>query len=316
MNASSLLMVIRSRTFGMLCSLTLSAVNKAAAITGSAEFFAPLIATVPRSAFPPLIRNLSIPPFSLCRGRALARRIFLFPHRLPQIPSLFLQSFLSVRSPNPQFQHHQGNPQIVSRRPQSMFRRGHTLPARLHQNPQRPLRKLLIRQHHVDHQVFIHMPQPRHHRRTQHVQHHLLRRPRLQPRRPRQHLRPHLRRDHDSCQPPHRHAQVRSHRYRHRPARTGIPQRSHHVRRRPARRNSHHHISRRQHLPAQIPLPIPLRILRPFHRSRNRPPPPRNQRLYQLRRSPKCRRALRSVQHSHSPARSRPHINQPPALSN
>jgi hypothetical protein len=44
----------------MLCSVTFSAVSKAAAITGSAEFFAPLIATVPRSAFPPLIRNLSI----------------------------------------------------------------------------------------------------------------------------------------------------------------------------------------------------------------------------------------------------------------
>src|SRR6266581_116397 len=40
-------MVMRSRTFGMLCSVTFSAVNKAAAIT--------------RSAFPPLIRNLSIP---------------------------------------------------------------------------------------------------------------------------------------------------------------------------------------------------------------------------------------------------------------
>ena len=64
MNASSLLMVIRSRTLGMLCSVTFSAVSNAAAIAGSAEFFAPLIATVPRSAFPPLIRNLSMP--SLC----------------------------------------------------------------------------------------------------------------------------------------------------------------------------------------------------------------------------------------------------------
>ena len=60
MNASSLLMVIRSRTFGMLCSVTGSAVSSAAAITGSAEFFAPLIATVPRSVFPPLIKNLSM----------------------------------------------------------------------------------------------------------------------------------------------------------------------------------------------------------------------------------------------------------------
>src|SRR5881227_3622352 len=60
MNASNLLIVTRSRTFGTLRTTTLSAVSSAAAIAGSAEFFAPLIATAPRSAFPPLIRNLSI----------------------------------------------------------------------------------------------------------------------------------------------------------------------------------------------------------------------------------------------------------------
>src|ERR1700731_4240340 len=160
------------------------------------------------------------------------------------------------------------------------------------------------------------MPQPRHPRRTQHVQHHLLRSPRLQPRRPCQHFRPHLRRNHNFRQPPHRHAQVRSHRHRRRPTRTRILQRPHHVRRRPASRNSHHHVVPRQFLRAQIPLPISRRILRPFHRSSNRAPSPRNQRLHQLRRSPKRRRTFRSIQHSHSPARSRPHINQPPALSN
>ena len=57
-------MVIRSRTFGMLCSVTFSAVSNAAAIAGSAAFFAPLIATVPRSAFPPLIKYLLIPPLA------------------------------------------------------------------------------------------------------------------------------------------------------------------------------------------------------------------------------------------------------------
>src|ERR1700682_4657706 len=64
MNASSLLMVIKSRTFGILCTLTRSAVSSAPAITGDAEFFAPLIATVPCNGFPPLIRNLSIPLYS------------------------------------------------------------------------------------------------------------------------------------------------------------------------------------------------------------------------------------------------------------
>src|SRR6266403_1958104 len=119
---------------------------------------------------------------------------FSFPHRLSQISPQHLQFLPRLRRPHSQLQHHQRHSHIVSRRPQSVFRRGHLLPARLRQNPQRPVRKLLIRQQHVDHQVLIHVPQPRHHRRTQHVQHHLLRRPRLQPRRPRQHFRPHLRR--------------------------------------------------------------------------------------------------------------------------
>src|SRR5229473_2551659 len=160
------------------------------------------------------------------------------------------------------------------------------------------------------------MPQPRHHRRTQHVQHQLLRSPCLQPCRPRQHFRPHLRRNHDFRQPPHRHPQVGRHRHRRRATPPRILQRPHHIRCRSARRNSHHHVLPHQFLRAQIPLPIPLRILRPFHRSRNRAPPPRNQRHHQLRRSPKRRRTLRRIQHAHPPARSRPHINQPPTLSN
>src|SRR5260370_32477296 len=80
MNASSLLMVIRSRTFGMLCSVTCSSVSKAAAIAGSAEFFAPLISTVPRSAFPPLIKNLSIHAFFFpCRGAAPVQTLVTRP---------------------------------------------------------------------------------------------------------------------------------------------------------------------------------------------------------------------------------------------
>ena len=43
----------------MLCSVTVSDVSRAAAIQGSAEFFAPLIETRPRKGFPPVIRNLS-----------------------------------------------------------------------------------------------------------------------------------------------------------------------------------------------------------------------------------------------------------------
>ena len=47
MNASNLLMVMRSRTLGILWRVTGSFVSSAAAIAGSAEFFAPLMATVP-----------------------------------------------------------------------------------------------------------------------------------------------------------------------------------------------------------------------------------------------------------------------------
>src|SRR5579859_6283141 len=140
MNASSLLIVIRSRTLGRLCTATFSAVSKAAAITGSAEFFAPLIATEPRSAFPPRIKNLSIRS-SQCSLRTLCSLcyfLFLFPQRLSQISPGCRQSLPRLFRINAQFEHHQSHPHIVSRRPQSVFRRGQTLPPRLRQNPHRP----------------------------------------------------------------------------------------------------------------------------------------------------------------------------------
>src|SRR2546429_9259320 len=96
MNASSLLMVTRSRTLGTFRTTTLSEVSSAAAITGSAEFFAPLTATLPRNAFPPLIRNLSI----------------------------FRSAFFSLHSPHAtgHFAHlTKGNPQILPRRLQSLL---------------------------------------------------------------------------------------------------------------------------------------------------------------------------------------------------
>ena len=53
MCASSLAMVMMSRTRGIFCSVTGSLVSSAAAIAGNAAFFAPLICTVPFSFFPP-----------------------------------------------------------------------------------------------------------------------------------------------------------------------------------------------------------------------------------------------------------------------
>src|SRR5260370_3079572 len=148
------------------------------------------------------------------------------------------------------------------------------------------------------------MSQPRHHCRTQHVQHHLLRRSRLQPRRPRQHFRADLRRNHDFRQPPHRHAQVGRHRHRPRASLPRELQRPHHVRRRSARRNSHHHIVACRFLRPQIPRPVSLRILGAFHRSGNRPPSSRNQCLHHFLRIPKRRRTFLRIQHPHSSARS------------
>src|SRR5207253_2791440 len=109
MNASSLLMVTRSRTLGTFRTTTLSEVSSAAAITGSAEFFAPLTATLPRNAFPPLIRNLSIfrsAFFSLHSPHATGHFAHLTKGN-PQILPRRLQSLLCLLCRNPQLQHHQ-----------------------------------------------------------------------------------------------------------------------------------------------------------------------------------------------------------------
>jgi RNA polymerase sigma factor (sigma-70 family) len=52
--------VIRSLTYGTLCSVTVSGVSSVAARHGNAEFFAPPISTFPLSGLPPRILNLSI----------------------------------------------------------------------------------------------------------------------------------------------------------------------------------------------------------------------------------------------------------------
>ena len=60
MCASSLPMVMMSRTRGILSSSTRSLVRSAAAIAGSAAFFAPLMRTEPSSGLPPSISSLSM----------------------------------------------------------------------------------------------------------------------------------------------------------------------------------------------------------------------------------------------------------------
>src|SRR5262249_15827043 len=148
MNASSLLMVIRSRTFGMLCSVTFSAVSSDAAMTGKAEFLAPLIATVPSSGLPPLIRNLSV-------DRLLSQRLTQISLRASQPGA----RMLGVQS---QPQHDQRYSHVVSGLTQSEFGRGHVRAAGFGQDAQPAVAQLLIRQHDVDHQVLVDVPESNH----------------------------------------------------------------------------------------------------------------------------------------------------------
>src|ERR1700749_4513438 len=60
METSSLRSVSMSRTCGMFSRMTSPSVRMAAAMHGSAEFFAPETLRVPRSGLPPRITNLSI----------------------------------------------------------------------------------------------------------------------------------------------------------------------------------------------------------------------------------------------------------------
>src|SRR5205814_6100795 len=72
----------------------------------------------------------------------------LFQQRLSQISPRLRNQLLCLGRPHSPLQHHQRHSHIVSRRPQSVFRRRHFLPARFRQNPQRPLRNLFIGNHH------------------------------------------------------------------------------------------------------------------------------------------------------------------------
>src|SRR5579863_9008795 len=237
----------------------------------------------------------------------------LFPQRPPQIPARRRQLFPCHSSPHSHFQHHQSHPHIVSRRPQSVLCRRHFRPARLHQDPHRPPLQLLIRHHCINHQVLINMSQPHHRRCTQHVQDHLLRRPRLQSRRPRQHLRSHLHLDRNLSKLCQRHVLVRRYRNRRRSASPRIFNRRQHIRCRSTRRNAHHHVSLSHLRVPQSSHAGVRRIFRAFHRPRHRWRSSRNERPHRLMRNPKRRRHFRRIQHAHSPARSRSDINQLPA---
>src|ERR1051326_8068680 len=125
MYASNLPMVIMSRTLATLCRATRSAVNREAAIAGSAEFFAPLMVTVPRKGLPPLMRNLSMSDFR--DGFRNHRRCCASPSAQRRLPPDFFSKRLAAAGARIFFQHDKSDPQIVSGLPQSAFGRGQIL---------------------------------------------------------------------------------------------------------------------------------------------------------------------------------------------
>src|SRR5215467_7134703 len=122
-------MVMMSRTMGMLCRATRSAVSSEAAMAGRAEFFAPLTATEPHSALPPVIRNLSMSRFP--------ERPAEVPVRPPEQPAGLARGHAAL-------QHHQSHPDVVSGKPQSASALRQAPSAGLRQHAQGAAFQLLV----------------------------------------------------------------------------------------------------------------------------------------------------------------------------
>ena len=150
---------------------------------GSAEFFAPLMATVPCSGFPPLIRNLSMRSHSpkACRKFPFAKA----SRARALFASMPFSTSLAPRA---------SRVPIDAKR---VRRPDRSRAAGFRQNAQAALAKFLICQCHVDHQVVVYVPQAHHRRSGEHVQDQFLRGAGLQPRRAGNHFRSYFRGDHD-----------------------------------------------------------------------------------------------------------------------
>ena len=117
--ASSLAMVMMSRTCGIFCRVTGSLVRSAAAIAGNAAFFAPLIRTVPSSLRPPWILNRSMLfPLACCARLFVSLRF----ERLPHVAAGLLQPSARVVYAGTCFQHNESHGQIVLRLTQCSLR--------------------------------------------------------------------------------------------------------------------------------------------------------------------------------------------------
>ena len=200
MCASSLAMVMMSRTCGILCRCTASAVSSAAAMAGSAAFFAPLICTAPSSGLPPWILNRSICPLrAILFCGAENSRLAAAPLRAPGARCRLIPAAIAAPAAAlaPVFSITSASGQIVSRLPQGVFRRRRADSRRFLENPRAAAAQLLVCQRHVNHPILVNSAESHHRSGREHVQHHFLRRARLQARRARNRFGARLRGDRD-----------------------------------------------------------------------------------------------------------------------
>jgi len=156
-------MVTMSRTWGMLWRVTGSRVNRAAAMSGSAEFFAPPISTRPFRGWPPRMQNLSI-----------SSQVHLFRESAAEIATGLVKSFASQFRRKTAFEHDERDTKIVFGLTQSVFYSRQILSAGFEEDAASAILKLLVRLGQVDHEVVVGMAQTNHRRCRKHVEDHFL----------------------------------------------------------------------------------------------------------------------------------------------
>src|SRR5277367_6396565 len=160
-----------SRTWGIFSSTTSSSVRIAAAMQGSAEFFAPLTRIVPSSGLPPRITNLSMTARWCSLPRSYPGNLYVAGVLQLKRCIFDCQTNIAVRLSQAthrlgfvyaRLEHHQGD--------------GHAAPGRLdgehglvtvdlagtHQNADAALHQLGVLHVHIDHEVVVDITKPGH----------------------------------------------------------------------------------------------------------------------------------------------------------
>src|ERR1039458_5231911 len=202
MAASSFRVVSMSRTCGMFSRMTGESVSRAAAMQGSAAFFAPLMRTVPRSGSPPRITNLSMNEslHGYCSGECASQvltgrarenesttedtedteEIFVSRLCLRQCYSVanmtvrFLQSGNGLGSAYARGQHHDRDWGSIAAGCESVAGGVVIGSSRLFQDADRALDEFLVLGPDVDHEVAVDVAEARHGPGRDHIQNHFV----------------------------------------------------------------------------------------------------------------------------------------------